>query len=64
MSAIRQKDRQEQRDWLTVEGAYELCQRIRDYWSERGYKVKMSMEPSGETFVVRSDMRNGHPVEN
>jgi len=43
----------------------ELAACIRDYWADRGDRVRTWIEPVGEsdmTFQLRSDMRNGLPI--
>lgn len=55
-------------DLSTKSGAAALAARIRDYWSERGFAVLLSVEEKGfhpmtraVRFEVRSDLVDGLP---
>ncbi len=55
-------------DWLSLTGAKNISQMLRDYWRERGYEVKVWLLqpnfPSRDTVVsVRSDMVGGLPKD-
>ena len=56
------------KDWCNNEGAKRLREKIREYWSERGYEVDVDLVDAG--FVpamrsartdLRSNMVNGMP---
>lgn len=56
-------------NYFAKDGARELQQRIKNYWSERGYDVEVDVVPSeydakvrSVRYDVRSHMRNGMPV--
>ena len=56
-------------NYFAKDGARELQQRIKDYWSESGYDFEVGVVPSeydekvrSVRYDVRSHMRNGMPV--
>lgn len=56
------------KDWCDSEGAKRLAEKIRDYWTERGYEVDLDFVDAGFVAAmrsartdVRSNMVNGMP---
>ena len=47
-------------DYLSLDGANGLCEKIRSYWAERGFRIQAWVETRPYN-AVRSDLLGGFP---
>ena len=48
-------------DWLAVDPARRLAQKIETYWAVRGQRVRTTVDREFGGYVIRSDMVDGFP---